>query len=91
MKETLSHSIVIIGGGDGGISVASRLRRAGEADVTITEPSGTHAHQLLWAPVRGGAAPLMESRRPEADVMPRGVAWIKSPPAYNPTSTASRW
>ena len=39
--------------------------------VTIIEPSGTHAHQLLWAPVRGGAAPLMESRRPEADVMPQ--------------------
>lgn len=54
MKETLFHAIVIIGGGDGGISVASRLRRAGEKDVTITEPSGTHAHQLLWPP--SGAA-----------------------------------
>ena len=54
MKETLSHSIVIIGGGDGGIPVASRLRRACEKDVTITEPSGTHTHQLLWPP--SGAA-----------------------------------
>lgn len=91
MKETLFHAIVIIGGGDGGISVASRLRRACEKDVTITEPSGTHAHQLLWPPFGGGAAAVMESRRPGADVMPRGVTWIKSPPAYNPTSTASRW
>ena len=54
MKETLSHSIVIIGGGAGGIPVASRLRPPCEKDVTITEPSGTHAHQLLWPP--SGAA-----------------------------------
>lgn len=78
MNDMLSHSIVIIGGGDAGISVASRLRHAGESDVAVIEPNDTHAYQPLWTLVGGGAAPLAESRRPEADVMPQGVAWIKT-------------
>lgn len=77
MANTISHQVAVIGGGNGGISVAARLRRAGLTDVGIIEPSETHYYQPLWTLVGGGCAPATESRRTEASVMPQGVAWIK--------------
>ncbi|MFB7470750.1 FAD-dependent oxidoreductase [Kitasatospora sp. NPDC056184] len=71
------HRIVIIGGGTAGISVAARLRRAGERDVAVIDPSDRHYYQPLWTLVGGGRAPLAESIRPQASVLPKGVAWIR--------------
>jgi sulfide:quinone oxidoreductase len=71
------HRIVIIGGGSAGISVASRLLRAGERDVAVIEPSDVHYYQPLWTLVGGGLAPAAESVRPEASVMPKGADWVK--------------
>lgn len=70
------HKIVVIGGGSAGISVAARVRRAGETDVAVIDPAMTHYYQPLWTLVGGGAAPVEESARPQASVMPRGVTWI---------------
>lgn len=47
----LHHKVVIIGGGSAGITVAARLRRAGETDVAIIEPSENHYYQPLWTVV----------------------------------------
>ncbi len=77
MTNTISHQVAVIGGGNAGISVAARLRRAGLTDVGIIEPAETHYYQPLWTLVGGGCAPATESRRSEASVMPQGVAWIK--------------
>lgn len=74
---TRHHRIVIIGGGTAGISVAARLRRAGERDVAVLDPSDRHYYQPLWTLVGGGRAPLAESIRPQASVMPKGVRWIR--------------
>jgi sulfide:quinone oxidoreductase len=71
------HSVLIVGGGTAGISVAARLARAGQDDVGIIEPATTHYYQPLWTLVGGGRAPLAESARPEAAVMPKGVDWIQ--------------
>lgn len=71
------HRIVIVGGGTAGITVAARLRRAGEPDVAVIEPSALHYYQPLWTLVGGGRAPVAESVRSEADVMPAGVTWIR--------------
>jgi sulfide:quinone oxidoreductase len=71
------HRIVIVGGGSAGISVAARLRRAGEEDVAIIEPARLHYYQPLWTLVGGGYASLDRSRRLEASVMPKGVRWIQ--------------
>lgn len=73
----MHHRIVIIGGGTAGISVAARLRRAGEEDVAVVEPAGSHYYQPLWTLVGGGVVPLERSRRSEASVMPAGVRWIQ--------------
>lgn len=74
---TRHHRIVIIGGGTAGISVAAWLRRAGQRDVAVLDPSGHHYYQPLWTLVGGGRAPLAESIRPQASVMPKGVQWIR--------------
>ncbi len=71
------HSILILGGGTAGISVAARLARKGEIDVAVVEPSTKHYYQPLWTLVGGGRAPARESEREEASVMPDGVAWIR--------------
>src|SRR5690606_36827134 len=71
------HRIVVIGGGTAGITTAARLRRAGQADVAVVEPATEHNYQPLWTLVGGGRAPLAESIRPEASVMPKGVTWIR--------------
>jgi sulfide:quinone oxidoreductase len=78
MATRQHHRIVIIGGGSAGISVAARLRRAGEQDVAVLDPSRHHHYQPLWTLVGGGRASLGESVRPQASVMPEGVRWIRA-------------
>lgn len=73
----IHHKILIIGGGNAGLSVASRLRHAGQNDIAVLEPSDKHYYQPLWTLVGGGRAPQKESVRDQASVMPRGVAWIR--------------
>jgi len=77
MTNTISHQVAVIGGGNAGISLAARLRRAGLTDIGIIEPAETHYYQPLWTLVGGGCAPATESKRTEASVMPQGVGWIK--------------
>jgi sulfide:quinone oxidoreductase len=75
---TKSHyQVVIIGGGDAGISVAARLRRAGVRDVAVIEPSTDHYYQPLWTLVGGGLVDMEKTRRPEASLIPKGTAWIR--------------
>lgn len=74
----IHHHVLIVGGGTGGISVASRLRRAGVTDIGVVEPSESHYYQPLWTLVGGGLATPAETARTEASVMPKGVAWVKA-------------
>ncbi len=74
----IHHRTLIIGCGNAGLSVAARLRRQGQNDIGLIEPSETHCYQpLLLTLVGGGRANVQESVRPQASVVPRGVAWIK--------------
>jgi sulfide:quinone oxidoreductase len=77
-KTALRHNIVIIGGGNGGISVAARLCRALRApDVAIIEPSEKHYYQPLWTLVGGGVFPKERSEHSEASVIPPSAHWIR--------------
>jgi sulfide:quinone oxidoreductase len=78
MSTAIHHRVVIIGGGSAGISVAARLRRAGVEDIGLIDPADSHHYQPLWTLAGGGMAPVEESRRSQASVMPKGVAWIKA-------------
>jgi sulfide:quinone oxidoreductase len=71
------HQVVIVGGGSAGITVAARLARAGVTDIAIIEPSSEHYYQPLWTLVGGGCAPQRITVRPEADVMPKGIRWVR--------------
>jgi len=69
--------VVVVGGGNGGLSVAGRLRRAGVRSVTVVEPQSDHAYKPLFSHVAGGTARASRTVRPQAEVTPRGVAWIQ--------------
>ena len=48
------HQIIIIGGGNGGISVAAQLLRKDQSlDIAIIEPSEKHYYQPAWTMVGG--------------------------------------
>ncbi|MFB4353372.1 FAD/NAD(P)-binding oxidoreductase [Microbacterium sp. LS_15] len=79
MKRSASPSlgpVVVIGGGNAGVSIAARLRRRGVADVTIIEPRREHVYAPLQSHIAGGVADRREVVRPQADVTPRGVVWV---------------
>jgi sulfide:quinone oxidoreductase len=72
------HQIVIIGGGNAGISVASKLLlKQKNLDIAIIEPSTKHYYQPAWTLVGSGVFDISKTERNEADVMPKGVTWIK--------------
>jgi sulfide:quinone oxidoreductase len=71
------HRVVIIGGGTAGISVAARLRRAGQSDIALIEPSERHYYQPLWTLVGAGLVDKEKSARPEAPLIPDHVEWIR--------------
>jgi sulfide:quinone oxidoreductase len=71
------HRVVVIGGGNAGLSVAGRLRRNGVEDVAVIEPRSHHLYQPLFSHVAGGTARASQAARPQSQVMPRGVVWIQ--------------
>lgn len=74
-----SSSVLIVGGGAAGITVAAMLRKARPAlKVTIVEPSEFHYYQPAWTLVGGGAYDIDETRRPTADLIPSGVEWVRA-------------
>lgn len=71
-------SVLVLGGGTAGISVAARLRNLpSPPDVTIVEPSDKHYYQPLWTLVGGGVFDKSITVRDEAETIPDGVTWIK--------------
>jgi sulfide:quinone oxidoreductase len=71
------YHILILGGGSGGLTVASQLAaRIGGAAIAVIEPSDRHYYQPLWTLVGGGIFPKEDSMRDEAALIPEGVTWI---------------
>ena len=72
------HQIIIVGGGNAGISVAAQLfRKNSKLDIAIIDPADKHYYQPAWTLVGGGAFDLQKTVRNEADVMPKQAKWIK--------------
>lgn len=73
------YEVLVLGGGSGGITMASRMkRRVGAENVAVVEPSERHFYQPIWTLVGAGAKQLSSSGRPTASVIPSGVEWIKA-------------
>src|SRR5687767_8560277 len=72
------YQIVIVGGGNAGISVAARLlRKKSNLTIGIIEPSDNHYYQPAWTLVGGGTFDINKTIRSEASVIPHKAKWIK--------------
>lgn len=72
------HQIVIVGGGNAGISVAAQLLlKNKKLDIAIIDPASHHFYQPAWTLVGGGAFDIQKTKRTEASVIPAGAKWIQ--------------
>ncbi len=75
---TQSYQIVIVGGGNAGITVAAQLLlKNRKLNIAVIEPSDKHYYQPAWTLVGGGVFDINKTARNEAQVIPRGAHWIK--------------
>ena len=86
----IHHSIVIVGGGTAGITVAAQLTKGwfNDTDVAIIDPSDSHYYQPAWTLVGGGTFRKEATRRDLASVIPPKAKWIRDAvtefdPAHN--------
>lgn len=72
------YSLLIVGGGAAGVSVANNLRRKNSSiDIALIEPSETHYYQPGFTIIGGGAYTLKKATKKEADLIHPSVNWIK--------------
>ncbi|CAH2007174.1 unnamed protein product [Acanthoscelides obtectus] len=74
-----SCKLLIVGGGTGGCSVAAKFAKClKKKELYVLEASEDHYYQPLFTLVGGGMETLEESRKNEADVLPKNCTWLKS-------------
>jgi sulfide:quinone oxidoreductase len=69
--------IVVIGGGNAGLSIAGRLQRRHRGEIIVIEPRTSHVYAPLQSHIAGGAARVSEATRPQSRVTPKGVRWVQ--------------
>ena len=76
--KSASFHVVVIGGGAAGIATASSLlSRRSDLKIAVVDPADHHFYQPGWTLVGRGVFSAEETKRNMADVMPRGVTWVK--------------
>ncbi|MFC8921870.1 NAD(P)/FAD-dependent oxidoreductase [Cellulosimicrobium sp. NPDC057127] len=73
MTPPAQHDVLVLGGGNAGLSLAGRLRRDGCRDVAVVEPKDVHEYRPLLSYVAAGMATVDDLTRPQDDVVPDGV------------------
>ena len=73
----MDHDVLIVGGGNAGISLAARLLRDGVEDVALVESEGVHRYRPLLNYVGSGEATMSALERPAASVVPDGSTWVE--------------
>lgn len=72
------YTILIVGGGNAGISVAARLlNERKNLNIAIIDPAENHYYQPAWTLVGGGTFDINDTVKKEASVIPAGAKWIK--------------
>lgn len=75
---TQKHTLLIVGGGAAGVSVANNMRRQNaKIDIAIIEPSEKHYYQPGFTIIGGGAYTMKQTTRNEKDLIHPSVTWIK--------------
>lgn len=84
------YDIVIVGGGAGGIAVASSLQvRKPSLDIAIIDPAEIHYYQPGWTMVGGGVFQAQDTAKTMGSLIPLGVKWIKAAvAAFEPHNSA---
>lgn len=73
-----ASKIVIVGGGNAGLSVASQLlKKDSSLQITIIDPSDKHYYQPAWTLVGAGIFDVRKTVRNEKDYIPKGATWVK--------------
>jgi sulfide:quinone oxidoreductase len=71
------HEVLIVGGGNAGISLAARLLREGVRDVAVVESQPVHRYRPLLNYVGAGEASMASLEKPSAEVIPDGCTWYR--------------
>ncbi|MFN4121939.1 MAG: FAD/NAD(P)-binding oxidoreductase [Flavobacteriales bacterium] len=72
------YQVLIIGGGNAGLSVAAQLlRKDKNIQVGVMEPSEKHYYQPAWTLVGAGQFDIAATEKNEIDYIPKGADWIK--------------
>jgi sulfide:quinone oxidoreductase len=72
------HTLLIVGGGAAGVSVANNIRRQNPTiTIGLIEPSEKHYYQPGFTIVGGGAYTLKQATKEEKDLIHPSVTWIK--------------
>lgn len=78
MSTQQHFQILVIGGGNAGISLSALLlHKDSSLRIGIMEPSDKHYYQPAWTLVGGGAYDINETVRDEADYIPERATWIR--------------
>lgn len=73
-----TFDVLVIGGGNAGISTAARLLRTGvSTNVAVVEPQQVHTYRPLLSYVGAGQASLNDAQRTQRSVVPKGCTWIE--------------
>lgn len=75
MTQVQHHDVVVVGGGNGGVSLAARLLRDGVEDVALVSDRAVHAYRPLLSYVGGGQARMAELERSMRQVLPEACTW----------------
>ncbi|MDZ7897452.1 MAG: lycopene cyclase family protein, partial [Arcicella sp.] len=67
------HQILIIGGGNAGLSAAAQLLiKKSSLNIGIIEPSDKHYYQPAWTLVGAGEFDITKTEKPMANYIPKG-------------------
>ncbi|TNE59656.1 MAG: NAD(P)/FAD-dependent oxidoreductase [Bacteroidetes bacterium] len=82
--------ILIVGGGNAGISLAAQLfRKDRKLDIAIIDPADKHYYQPAWTLVGAGVFNAQDTEREQAAVMPKQATWLKEAAAtFEPDKNA---
>jgi sulfide:quinone oxidoreductase len=95
MSSKNHFQILVIGGGNAGLSVASKLLiKDKKLDIGIIEPSEKHYYQPAWTLVGAGTFNHADTEKNEKDFIPKKAKWIKDAassfdPAHNTVTCTS--
>ncbi len=73
-----AKKIIIVGGGNAGLSVAAQLLHKDKSlEISIIDPSEKHYYQPAWTLVGAGIFDINKTVRNESNLIPKGTKWIK--------------